>query len=644
MARLPDESDESDAVSSVTLPSDSDTEQQQPSAGTSVTPFHGAAPLVKDGLPCGASLSRTMDAALADDSDDDFSKNVEAALASDAADRPLKRAKVAGESRRAAEYVASVVADTIHSGEAASSADAFEERDITKRMQEQDVYAWLTSCAPFFKTNSAHVHAPTLQHAKPIGASNQTRWKLMSFAGEGVKAVIDKVRLENDEECLHSFLQTVGLSRESYEGYLVSVRGDCPEIWAVIQSSQVKRWSPRAGDIVIEQFTIASRGGLSPDAKVLATIRTIVQDSFAYAANMKEARTAVVTEYEIVEPEQLRASVKGWSKAKLRDLYCKIGDKIRVFGKDSLDNYERAMVVPATKQMLFEHIETQGQTRSVLFDILDQNWRSVECPGQYSVDATEYFKHEMQLVRYNNIRQRVEFTTVDRWLQGAAHRREAMLLIGPPEIGKSTATKLVAQEITAGQYEEGNKKLLNMKSLDSFGLLSHAGVFDGVACIMVHDVEWKASRGKSLGAQALKAFFQQTETCQMDDCRYKVGEIPTHISRIMGINPGKDGVGTTFRRADLDGFADYLETIARQDSEAASSYQHRLHNTPTLATLNRDDSDTSAIARRVWVGFASENLVSDAMVERLKAVHEVAAVQVRERRQSFWAQHPRQDA
>ena len=77
--------------------------------------------------------------------------------------------------------------------------------------------------------------------------------------------------------------------------------------------------------------------------------------------------------------------------------------------------------------------------------------------------------------------------------------------------------------------------------------------------------------------------------------------------------------------------------IAPEEGEDGEDYKARLADDQHLQSL---DEDTAGIARRVWVGFPTEQLVSDNIIRRFKALNEDTCAVERSSRDRFWAENP----
>lgn len=557
-------------------PLQTDSEGPSIAAGSVVVPVAGAPPLEMDGLPEFASLGEALEA------------------------------------------------DT------AAEPPTIVEDKLTKRLQFDTQYKWVQKIEPRVVVNTKPTQGEELPHLKLSSPDSRARWKVLTFQGSKISTLIQEIVAGSRD--IRDIFRDLGIDAGADYAYMNSIRYVCDEIRMVLYRKGVKAVKVRAGEDVAVAFYCLDGTGHA-ERKVIETLEAIARDSRLYSTNLHVAcETLALSTGKVVPAAELRHSADGMTQEDLQNFLLEAQQKQR-FGKENLTKLEEVALLPLGRSIMTEAIQKKEATKHVLFDIRGDQWRTRECPGVWR-DATGYFK-QLCLVRLSDSSPRtVVYSTPEEWLQGSNHNLCTLLLIGSAGIGKTTASKLLAQEIVAGKLYEGKTHVLNMKSIDSFGLLSHGGALEKAGCIVVHDVDFKASRGKGIGAQMLKSLFQASETGNLDNTRYKVGTIPKNVSRIIGLNP-RTRPGDIFRKAKMKGFADYLNLIA--PSEDDEDYKARLADDQHLQSL---DEDTAGIARRVWVGFPTEQLVSDSMIQRFVAMNEDTCVSERSSRDKFWAENP----
>jgi hypothetical protein len=182
-------------------------------------------------------------------------------------------------------------------------------------------------------------------------------------------------------------------------------------------------------------------------------------------------------------------------------------------------------------------------------------------------------------VMWSSRHRRLEYCTLDQFVNTRLHKLRAAFFVGESEIGKSALQGALGKLFC---IRTGSSFYILSKGLDALGLATRSGELVRAGAICLHDFELHSDREVALSIEEVKGLGSVYEQATFR-ARYHPAILPKYVPRLMSVNAGMHADGTVdwgswFSRNNIRALA-YL---ARED----------------VGGLSRLDDDMQAIVRR----------------------------------------------
>jgi hypothetical protein len=377
------------------------------------------------------------------------------------------------------------------------------------------------------------------------------------------------------------------------------------------------------------QFLGFQKGG-DPARKLYATVQAITSDARVLLTTLDAAvrGEAEHPRGELHDYEALELSMSSWSVCEFERF--RGNTMIKLKNKVPLSQYE--VDCSAVWTQLAQWVSHRAEVADDVY-FLGTKRLTKQCPGNFEDDVSEYGK-ALQLYRWSNKQKQIVTMSLQEWLEGEEHERSSLLLMGDAEVGKSKLSMLLAQELTIGK---GADRFTFTKSVDGLGILSYAGDLRQSGAIVMQDIAFSAARGKRLGHEDMKALLDCMEGGCVKDCRYKPGNLPPSVPRIIGLQGAEEQAGLCFRENEQENLARFVEAVVPRTNEAGRAETVSAFRARMAELVRGFDAHERAILRRVSIAVPRAPLVTAAFVRRLEGGNRNSAAAQAERRRAYWA-------
>jgi hypothetical protein len=174
---------------------------------------------------------------------------------------------------------------------------------------------------------------------------------------------------------------------------------------------------------------------------------------------------------------------------------------------------------------------------------------------------------------------RLEYCTLDQFVNTRMHKLRAAFLVGESEIGKSALQGALGKLFC---IRTGSSFYILSKGLDALGLATRSGELARAGAICLHDFELHSDREIPLSGEEVKGLGSVYEQATFR-ARYHPAILPKYVPRLMSVNAGLHA----------DGSVDWGMWFTHNNARALGHLARE-----DVGSLSRMDDNMQAIARR----------------------------------------------